>query len=92
MPYTRVHEHKHFTPWENHEKTIYFKEYSKETSVTDVPYYPKRIKKDMELLYLYQLEANKLKNITFLGRLASYRYMDMHHVIEEALHIATNFK
>src|SRR5690606_41106524 len=26
VPYTRVHEHKHFTPWETHEKTVYFKD------------------------------------------------------------------
>ena len=26
VPYTRVHEHKHFAPWEEHEKTVYFKE------------------------------------------------------------------
>ena len=24
IPYTRIIEHKHFTPWETHEKTIYF--------------------------------------------------------------------
>ena len=31
VPYTRIHEHKHFTPWEKHEKTVAFREYSKET-------------------------------------------------------------
>jgi UDP-galactopyranose mutase len=85
IPYTRVHEHKHFTPWEKHEKTIYFKEYSKETEVNDVPYYPKRLKKDMEILEEYEKELKNLKNITFIGRLATYKYMDMHHVIADAL-------
>ncbi|MEO7293906.1 MAG: UDP-galactopyranose mutase, partial [Ginsengibacter sp.] len=32
VPYTRIAEHKHFTPWEPHDKTVYFKEYSKETT------------------------------------------------------------
>jgi len=83
--FTRVHEHKHFTPWESHDKTVYFKEYSKETLETDVPYYPKRLKSDMDIYEKYQNDVNNLNNITFLGRLATYRYMDMHHVIGEAL-------
>ena len=85
VAYTRVHEHKHFTPWEEHSNTVYFKEYSKETEEEDVPYYPKRLKGDMNKLELYQKEVEGLTNITFLGRLATYRYMDMHHVIAEAL-------
>ncbi|WP_461789886.1 UDP-galactopyranose mutase [Pedobacter sp.] len=92
IPYTRIHEHKHFTPWEQHEKTIYFKEFSKETEPYDDPFYPKRLKDDMDKLELYQKEVENLKNVTFLGRLATYRYMDMHHVIAEALEIAKNFK
>ncbi|TSD66986.1 UDP-galactopyranose mutase [Inquilinus sp. KBS0705] len=91
IPYTRVHEHKHFTPWEQHEKTVYFKEYSKETTTEDVPFYPKRLKDDMEKLALYQQELHQLNNYTFLGRLATYRYMDMHHVIAEALDIVSKF-
>ena len=87
IPYTRVHEHKHFTPWEDHKKTVYFKEYSKETEPNDIPYYPKRLAPDMELLERYQEEVKKLDKFTFLGRLATYRYMDMHHVIAEALNI-----
>lgn len=92
IPYTRVHEHKHFTPWESHDKTVYFKEYSKETTEGDVPYYPKRLAKDMEKLALYEAEVKKLEKITFLGRLATYRYMDMHHVIAEALKVAEGIK
>lgn len=91
VPYTRVHEHKHFTPWEQHEKTVYFKEYSKETTSEDIPYYPKRLAADMQILEKYQQEVNALKGYTFLGRLATYRYMDMHHVIGEALVAAKKF-
>ncbi|MBN8787799.1 MAG: UDP-galactopyranose mutase, partial [Terrimonas sp.] len=86
--YTRVHEHKHFTPWEQHDTTVYFQEFSKETTENDIPYYPKRLKNDIEKLELYQQEVNKLKTFTFLGRLATYKYMDMHHVIAEALKIS----
>lgn len=91
VPFTRIHEHKHFTPWEAHEKTVYFKEYSKETGADDVPFYPKRLTEDLKMLELYQAEAKKLKGVTFVGRLATYRYMDMHHVINEALTIVEQY-
>lgn len=91
VPYTRVHEHKHFTPWEGHEKTVYFKEYSKETTEEDIPYYPKRLTADKEKLAKYRQDAASLQGVSFLGRLATYRYMDMHHVIGEALDFAARF-
>jgi len=91
IPYTRITEHKHFTPWEKHDQSVYFKEFSKETTAEDVPYYPKRLKADKEKLALYREEAEKQHNVSFLGRLATYRYMDMHHVIGEALDFASKF-
>jgi len=91
VPYTRVAEHKHFTPWEQHEKTVYFKEFSKETGEDDIPYYPKRLQADKELLMKYRKEAENLDKISFLGRLATYRYMDMHHVIGEAMQFSKDF-
>lgn len=90
-PFTRIHEHKHFAPWEKHSKTIYFKEFSKETGDGDIPYYPKRLAADMSVLALYENEVKKISNYTFAGRLATYRYMDMHHVIGEALSLSGEF-
>ncbi len=29
VPYTRIAEHKHFTPWEKHDRSICFREYSR---------------------------------------------------------------
>lgn len=92
IPYTRVHEHKHFTPWEKHEKTVYFKEFSKETEEEDIPYYPKRLAEDMSILEKYNIEVKNLPNYTFLGRLAMYQYMDMHHVIAHSLEVAKKFR
>ena len=46
----------------------------------------------MEKLALYEEEVKNLNKFTFLGRLATYRYMDMHHVIAEALQVAKEFK
>lgn len=91
IPYTRIAEHKHFTPWEHHEKTIVFKEFSKETTKDDIPYYPKRLNQDKKLLDQYRQKATMLSNVSFLGRLATYRYMDMHHVIGEALQFSKSF-
>ncbi len=91
VTHTRITEHKHFAPWEHHDKTICFKEFSKETSEDDIPFYPKRLASDKELLIKYMEEAEQLKNVSFLGRLATYRYMDMHHVIGEALDFSEKF-
>ena len=91
VPYTRITEHKHFANWEQYDKTIYFKEFSKETEPSDIPYYPKRLEKDKTLLLQYRKDAEMLQHVSFLGRLATYRYMDMHNVIGEALDFSKSF-
>lgn len=91
VPFTRIVEHKHFTPWEQHEQTIYIKEFSRETTASDIPYYPKRLAEDKAMLRLYRDAAEQLSRVSFLGRLATYRYMDMHHVIGEAMDFAEKF-
>lgn len=91
IPWTRIVEHKHFTPWEQHDKTVYIKEFSTETRPHDIPYYPKRLHEDKKMLLQYRAHAETLKGVSFLGRLATYRYMDMHHVIGEALDFADRF-
>ncbi|TWR25378.1 UDP-galactopyranose mutase [Mucilaginibacter achroorhodeus] len=91
VPYTRVHEHKHFTPWEDHDKSLFFKEFSKETEGDDIPFYPKSLPADKAILARYKQRAQSEFNTTFVGRLATYRYLDMHHVIDEALTVAESF-
>jgi UDP-galactopyranose mutase len=85
VPFTRIHEHKHFAPWETYEKTLCFTEFSKETEPGDIPYYPKRLVKDKERLAVYRQAAEQEDHVSFLGRLGTYRYMNMDAVIEEAL-------
>ena len=89
--YTRIHEHKHFAPWEHHEKTVAFIEYSKETECDDIPYYPKRLPEDVSLLEVYKNKARSMSRVSFVGRLATYRYLDMDKVIGEALAFSRNF-
>lgn len=92
VSYTRVHEHKHFSPWENHENSVILTEYSKETTRNDEPYYPKRLEKDIEILELYKKQVYiDDENVSFVGRLATYRYLDMDKVIKEALDYANYF-
>ena len=85
VPYTRISEHKHFAPWESHENTIYFKEYSRACEEKDIPYYPIRLVTDKVLLDKYLHLANLEQKVTFAGRLGTYRYMDMGVTIKEAL-------
>lgn len=85
VDFTRIHEHKHFAPWESHERTVAFVERSKETTADDIPYYPKRLEDDKTKLVRYRTLALESLGVSFLGRLATYRYMDMHQVIGEAL-------
>jgi UDP-galactopyranose mutase len=91
VPWTRIHEHKHFAPWEKHELTVAFREYSKETEPRELPFYPKRLAQDRRLLLDYRAIAEALGRVSFLGRLATYRYMDMETVIDEALGLAEAF-
>jgi UDP-galactopyranose mutase len=89
--FTRIHEHKHFTPWETHERTVAFKEFSQETGPNDVAYYPKRLSVDRALLMEYRSAAEKLRGVSFVGRLGTYRYLDMDTVIDEALTFGARF-
>lgn len=85
VPYTRITEHKHFAPWESHDKTIIFHEYSRAAEPDDIPYYPIRLTDDHELLDRYIELAEKEEHVTFVGRLGTYRYLDMDRTIDEAL-------
>lgn len=89
--FTRITEHKYFSPWEDHPKTIIYKEYSRNCDENDIPYYPVRLVNDKDLLKKYVNLAEKLEKISFVGRLGTYRYLDMDVTIEEALNTAVRF-
>jgi UDP-galactopyranose mutase len=84
IPYTRIIEHKHFeninTPhtWVTHE---YPELYNRDKE----PYYPVNDSINNTMYLEYKSEADKLDNIFFGGRLAEYKYYDMHQVIDSAL-------
>lgn len=85
IPYTRISEHKHFSPWETHDKTVIFKEYSRKCGQGDVPYYPIRLVNKKTGLSAYIDKAHQQRRVSFLGRLGTYRYLDMDETIAEAL-------
>ncbi len=85
IPFTRISEHKHFSPWEQHEKTVYYKEFSRLCTENDIPYYPIRLINDKDLLVEYVELAQQENDVTFVGRLGTYRYLDMDVTIAEAL-------
>lgn len=87
-PYTRVHQHNYFAPWDTHEKGLLIQEYSKETTTSDEPFYPLRLEDDKKLYDAY-LALQKPKNLTFLGRLGTYAYLDMDRVIAKAMELFT---
>lgn len=83
-PYTRIIEHKHFE-FGTQDKTIITREYSSEWQLGDEAYYPVNDEKNSTTYQKYQERAQQEANVIFGGRLASYRYYDMHQVIKEAL-------
>jgi UDP-galactopyranose mutase len=91
IPYTRIIEHKYFENWKNFEDTIISKEFSREAVRDELPFYPKRLPDDLKKLEKYQHVAYKEDKVTFVGRLGTYRYLDMNVVIEEAIEIAKRY-
>ena len=91
VPWTRISEHKHFSPWESLDSTVIYKEHSRECGPDDTPYYPIRLIDDKQTLATYADLANRESHVTFAGRLATYRYLDMHVSVAEALQTARGF-
>ncbi|MFM8907672.1 MAG: UDP-galactopyranose mutase, partial [Actinomycetota bacterium] len=88
VPYTRITEHKHFAPWESHDQSVIYREYSRLCEPNDTPYYPVRLVEEKAQLLEYVQLARKETGVTFLGRLGTYRYLDMDVTIHEALNVA----
>ena len=84
IPYTRIIEHKHFE-YGNQPKTVITREYPATWNKGDEPYYPINNDENNELYSKYKELADKEENVIFGGRLAEYKYYDMHNVIEKAL-------
>lgn len=84
VPYTRIIEHKHFE-YGNQPKTVITREYPAKWEKGDEPYYPINNEKNNTMYNKYKELADNQANVIFGGRLAEYKYYDMHNVIEQAL-------
>ena len=79
--YTRITEFKHMTG-QVCAGTSIVREYP---SSEGDPYYPIPQKKNTDLYFKYKILAAQQKNVTFIGRLAEYRYYNMDQVVSKAL-------
>lgn len=83
VPYTRIVEYKHFLNQSSPHTVIYY-----ETSTdTGDPYYPVPTVMNRELYARYQRMASMEAGVSFVGRLANYKYFDMDTTILNALQL-----
>ena len=87
VPYTRIVEHKHFE-FGTQAHTIITREYSQAWSPGQEPYYPIGDAPNLKRYKQYKALAEQENQLIIGGRLADYRYYDMHQVIAAALHKA----
>lgn len=86
IPYTRIIEHKHFENTKS-ESTVITKETPDKWQKGKEKYYPINNSENNSLYEKYkQLAEKEYPNIIFGGRLATYKYLDMHQVIGSAFH------
>lgn len=89
--YTRIVETKHITKIQS-DKTVIVKEYPANFEDTNEPFYPIPFRQSREQYNKYQ-ELTKLDPKTiFIGRLATYQYLNMDQVIGMAISVANQIK
>ncbi|MBV8911509.1 MAG: UDP-galactopyranose mutase [Acetobacteraceae bacterium] len=81
VPYTRITEFKHLTG-QAHARTSICYEYP---SAVGDPYYPVPREENARVYQRYKTLADATPNVTFVGRLATYKYYNMDQVVGQAL-------
>jgi UDP-galactopyranose mutase len=81
VPYTRISEYKHLTGQQSGVTTITYEYPSAEGD----PYYPIPRAENQELFKRYEALADATEGVTFVGRLATYRYYNMDQIVGQAL-------
>lgn len=94
VPFTRIHEFKHFHPERKDvyptDKTVIMREFSRFADKGDEPYYPVNTPADRDGLLGYRELQKGEKDVHFGGRLGTYQYLDMHMAIGSALSMWNN--
>jgi UDP-galactopyranose mutase len=86
VPYTRCIEHKHFEFGQQPDTVITY-EYSRKWEKGAAPYYPINNDRNNALMAGYSELASQRKDVIFGGRLAEYKYYDMHQIVENVLNM-----
>jgi UDP-galactopyranose mutase len=81
VPHTRISEYKHLTG-QKHPRTSITYEYP---AAEGDPYYPIPRPENQELFKKYEALGDETSGVTFVGRLATYRYYNMDQVVGQAL-------
>jgi UDP-galactopyranose mutase len=82
--YTRIYDHSYFT-YRHKGLTCITKEFSREYRDGDIPFYPIPFMENIALYNKYKQLTKDFPNFVFLGRLATYKYMDMWTVVKQVL-------
>ena len=90
VPWTRIHEYKHYRPDREYRGTVIHKEFSRDTLPHETGAYPVNTLADREILKKYRDEVAQLEGVWFGGRLGSYKYIDMHAAIASAVTLWNN--
>ena len=81
IPYTRISEYKYLTG-QKHPRTTITLEYP---SAEGDPYYPIPRPENQSLFKRYEALADATEGVTFVGRLATYKYYNMDQIVGQAL-------
>lgn len=84
FPFTRIIEHKHFE-FGKQKQTVVTKEFPEKWKIGKEAYYPVNNNENQKKFEHYKKLADQTENVIFGGRLAEYRYYDMHQIIASAL-------
>jgi UDP-galactopyranose mutase len=90
IPWTRIHEYKHYRPDREYRGTVIHKEFSRDTLPKETGAYPVNTPQDQTILKQYKDAVAELDGVWLGGRLGSYKYIDMHAAIASALTLWNN--
>jgi UDP-galactopyranose mutase len=82
VDYTRKYDHSYFTP-DHKGITVITKEFSKKCEGNDIPFYPIPWGEGLQTYSKYKDLADQEEGVIFLGRLATYTYLDMWMAIKQ---------
>jgi len=92
IPFTRTIEHKYFENIESDSTWVTWEFPTEYKADKTEPYYPVNDKENTKIYKKYKKLSDKEKDVYFGGRLAEYKYYDMHQVIESALDFTKTIK